>query len=258
VLKARKPRSTKASPTQVKWALAGILAGLGLMLAAVLLLTGRAGQVFWALALFGPVLWRWWKSRLPPAPLGPAPADAVETAMLTMRLDPAAGTLSGRIRGGRQAGRDLADLTPAELRGLLAEAASDDPESVPLLEAWLDRAHPGWRGDAAWGAATGGRGGGRPDANPLPDRVEALAILGLQEGASEAEERPSRRGRLRLARRAPERSPGCPSAAIRALKRQRNTRLFPRAACRCGPASGTARPWAGHIPKFQQPWHICR
>ncbi|SHJ18378.1 hypothetical protein SAMN02745194_01969 [Roseomonas rosea] len=176
-----------ASPTQVKWALAGILAGLGLMLAAVLLLTGRAGQVFWALALFGPVLWRWWKSRLPPAPLGPAPADAVETAMLTMRLDPAAGTLSGRIRGGRQAGRDLADLTPAELRGLLAEAASDDPESVPLLEAWLDRAHPGWRGDAAWGAATGGRGGGRPDANPLPDRVEALAILGLEEGASEAE-----------------------------------------------------------------------
>jgi hypothetical protein len=184
-----------ASPAQVKWALAGILAGLGLLLAVVLLLTGRAGQVFWALALFGPALWRWWQSRQPPAPLGAAPADGVETAMLSMRLDPAAGTLSGRVRSGRQAGRDLADLTPAELRDLLAEAAATDPDSVPLLEAWLDHAFPAWRGEAGWGGAHGGGAA----TGPMQDRAEALAVLGLAEGATEEE---IRAAHARLMRRA--------------------------------------------------------
>ncbi|MBP0446865.1 hypothetical protein J8J14_18990 [Roseomonas sp. SSH11] len=148
-----------------------------MLLGVVLLLTGRGGQLIWAGALFGPALWRWWRSRQPPTQLGSAPADAVQTGMLSMRLDPAAGTLSGRVTRGVQAGRDLADLTLAELRALLEEAAAEDPESVPLLEAWLDRAHAGWRTAGAGAAA----------ANPVMDRAEALAILGLQEGASRAD-----------------------------------------------------------------------
>jgi hypothetical protein len=165
-----------ASVAQVKWAVAVLLAGIGLLLGVVLLATGRAGQVIWMLVLFGPVAWRWWKARQPPSILGTAPADTVETAMLSMRLDPASGTLSGRVLRGLQAGRDLSDLSPEDLRALLTEAAAEDAESVPLLEAWLDRAHPGWRGGHA--------GDGAPAA---PDRAEALAILGLAEGATEAE-----------------------------------------------------------------------
>ncbi|MFC7734958.1 hypothetical protein ACFQX4_03730 [Roseomonas sp. GCM10028921] len=175
-----------ASVAGVKTALAAILAAAGLVLVVVLLLTGRAGGLVWALALFGPAAWRWWKSRQPPAALGDAPADTVETAMLSMRLDPASGTLSGRVLRGAMAGRDLADLSPAESRALLAEAASADPESVPLIEAWLDRAHPGWRAEAG-------------PASPAPDRAEALAVLGLDEGASEEEIRAAHARLMRAA-----------------------------------------------------------
>jgi hypothetical protein len=176
-----------ASVTQVKWALAVMAAALGIVLLAVLLLSGRAGQLFWVLALFGPLVWRWWKARQPPGTFGGAPADMVETAMLSMRLDPGTGTLSGRVRRGRWAGRDLSELGPDELRALVAEAAADDPESVPLIEAWLDRMHAGWRN---MGSAT---------ASASPDRAEALSILGLSEGASEAEIRAAHARLMRTA-----------------------------------------------------------
>ena len=51
-----------------------------------------------------------------------------------------------------------------------------NPDSVPLLEAWLDRSHPDWREAAPAPPAEG----------PLT-RAEALAILGLEEGATEGE-----------------------------------------------------------------------
>ncbi|WP_458093691.1 hypothetical protein [Roseomonas sp. WA12] len=174
-----------ASISGVKTALAAALAGAGLVLVLVLLVSGRGGQVAWALALFGPAVWRWWKARQPPAPLGSAtPADTVETAMLSMRLDPSSGTLSGRVRRGIHAGRDLADLALEDLHALLGEAASEDPESVPLLEAWLDRAHPGWR---------------EITEVPLSARAEALAVLGLAEGATEAEIRTAHARLMRAA-----------------------------------------------------------
>lgn len=175
-----------ASVSGVKTALAAALAGAGLVLVLLLLVTGRGGQIAWALALFGPAAWRWWKARQPPAPLGPGgtPADTVETAMLSMRLDPASGSLSGRVRRGPFSGRDLADLGLDELRALLAEAGAEDPESLPLIETWLDRAHPGWR---------------EPDAAPLSARAEALAVLGLGEGATEAEIRAAHARLMRAA-----------------------------------------------------------
>ncbi|TPG59098.1 molecular chaperone DnaJ [Roseomonas nepalensis] len=178
-----------ASVGQVKTVLAGTAAALGLVVVAVVLVAGRAGQLFWALALFGPMAWRWWKARQPPGGFGGAAPDLVETAMLSMRLDPASGTLSGRVLRGRWAGRDLAELDLAALRALRAEAAADDPESVPLVEAWLDRSQPGWR--EADGEAPAG-----PDA---PPRAEALAILGLSEGATEAEIRAAHARLMRAA-----------------------------------------------------------
>jgi hypothetical protein len=178
---------SSASVAQVKWFVAVLAGAVGLVLLVVLLLAGRGGQFVWALALFGPLAWRWWKARRAPARFGPAPADMVETAMLSMQMDPASGTLSGRVLRGRQAGRDLSDLDLMALRALLTEAGTDDPESVPLLEAWLDRTHPGWReaGQAAPAEA--------------PDRLEALAILGLTEGATEEEIRAAHARLMRAA-----------------------------------------------------------
>lgn len=180
-----------ASVGQVKTVLAGTAAALGVVLVAAMLIAGRAGQLVWALALFGPLAWRWWKARRPPGRLGGAAPDVVETAMLSMQLDPASGTLSGRVLRGHWAGRDLAGLDLPALRALLAEAADDDPESVPLVEAWLDRSHPGWR------EAAGTPGGSSSPAPPA--RAEALAILGLAEGATEAEIRAAHARLMRAA-----------------------------------------------------------
>ena len=148
--------------------------GLGAATAAVLLaLSGRGGQLGWAAVLFGPMLWRWWRGRRLAARFAAPPGDAVRTATLEMRLDPVAGTWTGTVRRGAESGRDLAALSPEALRALLRDCEAADPESVPLLEAWLDRAHPGWR-DAASGADAAA-----PDTAGSMTREDALAVLGL-------------------------------------------------------------------------------
>jgi hypothetical protein len=124
---------------------------------------------------------------------GRAAADAstVETATLAMRLDHATGQMSGRVLRGPQAGRELAELALPDLLTLLAECRAGDPDSVPLLEAWLDRAQPDWRTAEAPGAAV--PAGGRMT------RAEALAVLGLAEGADAAAIRAAHRRLMRAA-----------------------------------------------------------
>ena len=145
-------------------------AALGAAMLLLVLLSGRGAQAIWTAGLFAPLLWRWGQGALASrrfrretgGTAGGPGETAVETATLAMRLDHASGRMSGTVRRGRQAGRDLAALSLAELLGLLAECRGADPESVPLLEAWLDRAEPDWRAAEAAGAGAGaGAGGGR-------------------------------------------------------------------------------------------------
>jgi hypothetical protein len=176
------------------------LAGLAALAAVVLVvLSGRAGQVIWTLLLFSPLLLRrvqgWLSARRFRARPGAAAGEsAVETATLSMRIEFGSGQITGRVRRGAQTGRDLAELTLPELLALLGGCRADDPESVPLLEAWLDRAAPDWRAaEAAMGDGTAppaGRSG------PMT-RAEALAVLGLAEPASEAEIRAAHRRLMR-------------------------------------------------------------
>ena len=127
----------------------------------------------------------WWAVRRFARPAeGGGEASGVETALLELRLDRETGAMTGRVRAGRFAGRELAALSLPELRALLDEAAREDPESVPLLEAWLDRAHPEWRDD---GPAPPPAAGG-----PMTP-AEALAVLGLAEGATREESRAAHR-----------------------------------------------------------------
>ena len=185
----------------------GVLWFVGLAGTAVVLLlvvSGRAPQLIWTLGLLAPFAWRWWQNRRAARRFGAGTAgekggeSRVETATLEMRLDHATGRMSGRVRIGPQAGRDLAELSRAELLALLAGCRGDDPDSVPLLEAWLDRADPDWReaGEDRSGHAEGGRAA--PGAGPM-SRQEALAVLGLAEGASEAEIRAAHRRLMRAA-----------------------------------------------------------
>ncbi len=164
----------EASPAAIRQAALWLLALLGAGLLVLLLASGRGAQALWALALFGPVLWRrvrgWVAARRFASPA--EDASTIETATLAMHLDHATGSLAGRVLRGVQAGRDLASLDLSALLSLLDDCRSADPESVPLLEAWLDRTHADWRDGPA-----------QPTPGPMT-RAEALAILGLAEGAT--------------------------------------------------------------------------
>ena len=181
----------------------------GLLAAAVVLLmlfTGRTPQLIGLAGLLAPFVYRWWHNRRAARRFGARAAagesgggeSRVETATLEMRLDHASGRMSGRVRGGPQAGRELAELSRTELLALLASCRAGDPDSVPLLEAWLDRADPEWR-EADGHDGGHAEGAGKSAAGGPMTRQEALAVLGLAEGATEAEIRAAHRRLMRAA-----------------------------------------------------------
>ncbi|MDI3306333.1 MAG: hypothetical protein QJR07_04450 [Acetobacteraceae bacterium] len=186
-----------AEPQTIRKAGAWILGTLGMLLLALLLASGRAAQAVWTLALFGPLVWRLvqgWRAarrfgRGSPGMAGGGGESAVETATLAMRLDHSTGQMSGRVRRTRFAGRELAELALPEVLELLEDCRRADPESVPLLEAWLDRTEPDWRQ---------ARPAGHAAAGPMT-REEALEVLGLREGASAEEIRQAHRRLMRAA-----------------------------------------------------------
>jgi len=177
----------------VKKAVAWIAGALGLVLVAALLFSGRGMQAIWSLLFFAPLLvqaWRSWRTARTFSRGGqasPGQESRVETATLEMVLHHDSGRMTGTVKRGRFAGTDLAALDLPMLRVLLADCAAEDPESVPLLEAWLDRAQPDWRDGAP------------PPADGPLTRAEAFAILGLAEGASEDEIRAAHRRLMRSA-----------------------------------------------------------
>jgi hypothetical protein len=188
-----------ARPAQVRTAFAwggGILGGVLLI---ALLVSGRGAQALWSLVLFGPALWRWWqgfraaRTFARGGQASPGQASDVETGYLAMGLDHDSGRMFGRVKQGRFAGQELADLDLPLLLELMAELAARDPEGMPLLEAWLDRAHPDWREAAAASPPPD-----PPRAGPMT-RAEALSVLGLAEGATEAEIRTAHRRLMRTA-----------------------------------------------------------
>jgi hypothetical protein len=106
-------------------------------------------------------------------------ASTARSAMIEMRLDHSSGAMTGRVLSGAYAGQGVETLSRPELMALRRELARDDPDGLNLLEAYLDRRFTGWR-EADEGQRQA-RGGG------AMSRREALQVLGLAEGASEAD-----------------------------------------------------------------------
>ena len=109
----------------------------------------------------------------------------VRTAFLQAWIDHATGDVGGTILFGRFAGRTLDGLSDAELLELHEECSSD-ADSRRVLESYLDR-----RLGADWRNVrqSAPPPHGSPPRGPRTDmtRDEALAVLGLAEGASEEE-----------------------------------------------------------------------
>jgi hypothetical protein len=118
-------------------------------------------------------------------PIGEAGQDAeVETGLLAMRLDRRTGRIDGEIRRGPLKGARLSRLGLEAVLRLLDEARVEDPPSVDLLEAYLDRREPSWRGRTEAGT---GPSSPSPSNSGAMDEATALGILGLASGATEDE-----------------------------------------------------------------------
>jgi hypothetical protein len=112
----------------------------------------------------------------------------VHTAFLKAWIDHGTGDVGGTVLSGRFAGRTLDRLSDSELLDLHEECRGD-ADSLRVMEAYLDR-----RLNVDWRTAKQ-----PPPRGPRSDmtREEALAVLGLAEGATEEEIRAAHRRLIR-------------------------------------------------------------
>ena len=109
---------------------------------------------------------------------GSANRSSADTKYVQVNLNHVTGEISGRVTGGRFAGRDLHDLSINELLELHRECRHEDTDSAALLEAYLDRVH----GDR-WRSAESDSGQSRYG-RPEISLADAYRVLGLDPGAS--------------------------------------------------------------------------
>ncbi len=159
-----------------------LLAGAGILL----VVAGRA-QLLAALPIIAGLVWRFWpafKSLGRRMSNGGQSGSKVRTRFFAMKLDHESGHVDGEVLSGAFAGRQLSELSLAELHQLRGDV-SGDPQSLALIEAYLDRRDAEWRG-AGSGGGTGARSG------PMTTE-EAYDVLGLEPGASPDEIRRAHR-----------------------------------------------------------------
>lgn len=170
-------------------ALRWILGGGALAVAALLGAGGRVGPASLLGLVGSSILFR---GRLGPIDFNPTGTargakSKVRSRYFEMQLDHDSSSVDGRVISGQFAGNDLIDIGEDDMRQLLGEVAHD-PDSLSLLEAWLDANRSGWRDYFGYGgsqdeqANTGGR---RPSQSAEMDAEQAYDILGLKAGASE-------------------------------------------------------------------------
>ncbi len=124
--------------------------------AALLLILVATGRLPWLFALLGGALaagqrilallrsWQWLKSLHASTFSGAAshtttdPISTFDSRFLHMQLNHASGKLSGRVREGHFAGRELDQLQQPDLLALLQEISIDN-ESAELLQTYLER-----------------------------------------------------------------------------------------------------------------------
>jgi len=124
----------------------------------------------------------------------PGQNSRVATSLISMLLDHDTGRMDGDVLAGPFKGRKLSSLTLQEAQALHAQCAAAPDQSRALFEAWVERTHPEWR--SQWGSAAGHPAAA---ASQKMTRAEALAILGLKEGAKPDDIRAAHRRLMKTA-----------------------------------------------------------
>jgi len=179
----------------LKWLLFGVIGAVVVFF----LLTGRLAWAFYALPALLPwfvrarsahrafkTFSRMYQSRTGGGESATGQTSDVDTRFLRMTLDHDTGEMSGEVKEGAFAGRRIETLGVDELVELLRACWTEDQQSAQVLEAYLNRVHPDWRERAQARAADDGAGGTTGRGGAM-SRAEALDVLGLEEGAGEAE-----------------------------------------------------------------------
>jgi hypothetical protein len=184
----------RADPAKLAVGVKYLAISFGLVGLIWLVAGGRLGLIMMLIAIALPFINRMRAARRAAAGgmFGRAPREGqtsgIDTRYFSMTLDHDSGALDGSVREGLNRGRMLSDLDLPALLDLLGECR-DDPSSVQVLTAYLDREHgPDWRsagGDDGRHAGAGGDNAG--SGGPAMTREEAYRILGLEPGANEAD-----------------------------------------------------------------------
>ncbi|MEM9601766.1 MAG: molecular chaperone DnaJ [Pseudomonadota bacterium] len=181
---------TRGGPPDRKTLIRYGLIGGGVLLVA-LVLTGRAHALFGAIGAamamgvrllpqllrYLPILQRVFGS-VAGASGGGQGQSTVSSTSLRMTLDHDTGRMDGTVSRGAFAGRTLSSLSVDELRALW-NACQGDIDDVRLLLAYVQRERVG-----EWEPTGHPGGAGAADASGDMTREEALAILGLDDGAT--------------------------------------------------------------------------
>jgi hypothetical protein len=173
------PAFARANPAKLAtW----LRVGGGAVLSLIALLLLARGQIHLALLAIGigfPLLLGKGHRWLGGKPKSTGQTSKVATAVLRMQLDHDTGAMQGEVLSGRFAGRKLADLSRTDLLALVLDCRQSDPQSLALMEAYLDNRYPDWRDTmAASGTAAGAPSGAMTQA-------QARDILGVGPQASE-------------------------------------------------------------------------
>jgi len=78
--------------------------------------------------------------------IGDSRSSRINTKYLNATVDREKGEIGGSVVAGQHAGRPLAGLDQDALLAVRSECLANDPDSVPLIEAYIDQMHgTGWR-----------------------------------------------------------------------------------------------------------------
>jgi hypothetical protein len=178
--------ASPASLTRAVRRTAIVSAALGALL---LMFRAPLGFTFAGIGAILPLTLRWpalWPDFGAPLDQARGKSSRIDTKRLRMALDHDSGALDGLVLAGQYRDQLLSKLTLEQLLEVRAECLIDDPDGVPLIEAYLDRIHGmTWRERNSGRQSSDNASSGR--ASTVMTREEAFEVLGLPPTASDAE-----------------------------------------------------------------------